>query len=70
VERILVPGELEHVHEQRARAEGLVLRPEVWTALADLAADLGLAAELEAIRLDSDPVDPHPPSRVDPRSRT
>ena len=70
VERILVPGEPEHEHEQRARAEGLVLRPEVWTALADLADELGLVADLEAIRLDPEAAEPHPLTRVDPRSRT
>ena len=50
VERILVPGEPEHEHEQLARADGLRLRAEVWTALADLADELDLRTELESIR--------------------
>jgi LDH2 family malate/lactate/ureidoglycolate dehydrogenase len=50
VDRIFVPGEIEHEHEQRARRDGLALRDEVWTALSELADDLGLRAELEAIR--------------------
>lgn len=50
VERILIPGELEHEDEQRARAEGLALRPQVWSRLEDLAARLNLDGALQAVR--------------------
>lgn len=49
-DRILIPGELEHEREQRARASGLELRNEIWTALAQVADDLGLGQALEQIR--------------------
>jgi len=50
VERILVPGEPEHELEQRACADGMRLRAEVWTALSELADELDLRTELESIR--------------------
>ena len=37
VERILIPGELEHEMETAARADGVALREEVWTKLVALA---------------------------------
>ncbi|HYJ70018.1 MAG TPA: Ldh family oxidoreductase [Nocardioidaceae bacterium] len=51
VDRIFVPGEPEHERETHARADGLTLRHEVWTALSELADGLGMRAELESIRI-------------------
>jgi LDH2 family malate/lactate/ureidoglycolate dehydrogenase len=48
VERIYVPGELEHEREVAARAHGLHLRAEVWSALEEVAKRLGLTDELHA----------------------
>jgi LDH2 family malate/lactate/ureidoglycolate dehydrogenase len=50
IDRIFVPGEIEHEHERRARRDGLALRDEVWSALSELADDLDLRPDLEAIR--------------------
>lgn len=50
VDRILVPGELEHEREAEARTHGVVLRAPVWTRLQQLSQGLGLEDELESIR--------------------
>lgn len=50
VERILVPGELEHEHETRVRAEGLPIGPEVWERLETVAAALGVDEALQQAR--------------------
>ena len=50
VERILVPGESEHEREMAAREHGLPLRDEIWSALEDVAAQLGLTEQLNASR--------------------
>lgn len=51
VERILVPGELEHEREMAAREHGLELRDEIWPALESVAAQLGLTEQLNAVGL-------------------
>lgn len=53
-DRILVPGELEHEREVEARTHGLPLSGAAWSRLAQLAASLGLDAELAAIRRPAD----------------
>ena len=53
VERVLVPGELEHVREQRARAEGLVLEPVIWSHLEETAQELDLSESLAAVPVTS-----------------
>jgi LDH2 family malate/lactate/ureidoglycolate dehydrogenase len=50
VDRIFIPGEIEHDAEQRALAEGVELRAEVWDKLAAVAGDLGITPELQSIR--------------------
>jgi LDH2 family malate/lactate/ureidoglycolate dehydrogenase len=47
--RILVPGELEHEREMAAREHGLTLRDEIWSALEEVAAQLGLTEQLSAV---------------------
>lgn len=42
VDRILIPGELEHELEQRALSSGVPLRVEVWDKLAAIAAGVGV----------------------------
>jgi LDH2 family malate/lactate/ureidoglycolate dehydrogenase len=49
VDRIYVPGEPEHEREAAARAHGIPLRAEVWSALGEVAAELGLDDELRAV---------------------
>jgi ureidoglycolate dehydrogenase (NAD+) len=49
VERVLVPGELEHEREQRARSRGLELDDVIWSHLEDVARDLDLLDELAAV---------------------
>lgn len=49
VERILVPGELEHERELAAREHGIPLRDEVWSALEDVAEELGLTEQLSVV---------------------
>jgi LDH2 family malate/lactate/ureidoglycolate dehydrogenase len=49
VERILVPGELEHERETAAREHGLPLRDEIWSALEGVAAQLGLTEQLSVV---------------------
>jgi LDH2 family malate/lactate/ureidoglycolate dehydrogenase len=50
VDRIFIPGELEHEHEQRARAHGLQLRSDEWSRLGEVAAELSLTDVLHAAR--------------------
>lgn len=50
VDRILIPGEIEHELETRAQAEGLLLRQEVWSKLGAVADDLALRDLLEGTR--------------------
>jgi LDH2 family malate/lactate/ureidoglycolate dehydrogenase len=42
VERIFVPGEIEHETGQRRRAEGIPINPALRSELAALAAELGV----------------------------
>jgi len=49
VERIYVPGELEHEHEAAARANGVRLPAEVWSGLGEVATLLHLEHELRAV---------------------
>jgi LDH2 family malate/lactate/ureidoglycolate dehydrogenase len=49
VERIYVPGEMEHEHEVDARAHGLKLPAEVWSGLGEVAAELRLDDEFRAV---------------------
>lgn len=51
VERVLVPGELEHERERTAVATGLRLEPVIWHHLDAVAADAGLTELLAAARL-------------------
>jgi LDH2 family malate/lactate/ureidoglycolate dehydrogenase len=44
VERIFVPGEIEHETERRRRVEGIPINPELQTELAGLAAELRIKA--------------------------
>lgn len=50
VERIYVPGELEHEREATALVHGLPLRPVVWQHLRDAARRVGLTGELSRLR--------------------
>jgi LDH2 family malate/lactate/ureidoglycolate dehydrogenase len=50
VPEILLPGELEHREEGRARKLGLELDGVIWKELADLAGELGVSRELERAR--------------------
>ena len=50
VERVLVPGQLEHEREQRALAGGLELDAVIWHHLQQVAEDLELTSELDALR--------------------
>jgi LDH2 family malate/lactate/ureidoglycolate dehydrogenase len=50
VDEILLPGELEHREEVRARAQGIELDDVIWRQLLGLAGELGLGAELEGAR--------------------
>ena len=50
IDRILIPGELEHELETSAHAEGFGLRSEIWAKLSDVAGTLGIAPALEAMR--------------------
>lgn len=52
VARVLVPGELEHLSEQRARASGLELEPVVWDHLEEVARVLDLREQLAAVPMD------------------
>nr|MDQ3343588.1 Ldh family oxidoreductase [Actinomycetota bacterium] len=52
VERVLVPGELEHTREQYALHHGLELEAVIWHHLERVADDLGLTAALAAARRD------------------
>lgn len=47
-DRVRVPGELEYEHEQRARADGLVLDAAIWQGLERVARDLRLREQLRA----------------------
>ena len=58
VDRVLVPGEMEHAHEQRARAEGLVLERVVWEHLEEVAGLLDLRAQLAAVPLSTERTSP------------
>lgn len=49
VDRVLVPGELEHDNEQRAATEGLELDCIIWDHLEAVATSLHLSAELAGI---------------------
>ncbi|MPZ73286.1 MAG: Ldh family oxidoreductase [Nitriliruptorales bacterium] len=51
VERIFVPGEIEHEAEQRAWTSGLALRPQVWAKLRVLAEGHGLDPALSAMKV-------------------
>jgi LDH2 family malate/lactate/ureidoglycolate dehydrogenase len=51
VDRILLPGELEHERELESLASGILLDETVWRQLGQLAGRLGLASALEAARL-------------------
>ena len=52
VARVLVPGELEHDSERRARADGLELERVVWSQLEQVAQVLGLADLLATVPRD------------------
>ncbi|MPZ73292.1 MAG: Ldh family oxidoreductase [Nitriliruptorales bacterium] len=52
VERVLVPGELEHLREQDALERGLELEPVIWHHLEQVADSLGLTGALAAARRD------------------
>ena len=50
VERVLVPGELEHEHERRALEHGLLLDAQLWDHLERVASDTDLLDELAGVR--------------------
>ncbi|MPZ59887.1 MAG: Ldh family oxidoreductase [Propionibacteriales bacterium] len=50
VDRIVMPGDLEHEREVVALAHGVPLRGEIWSTLGELAETLGLEDELASIR--------------------
>ena len=49
VDRIYVPGEMEHEREQAAKANGISLKPWHLESLQTMAADLGLQQEFDAL---------------------
>ena len=51
VERVLVPGELEHEREQRALQHGLPLDVQLWDHLDRVARELDLAEQLQSVRV-------------------
>jgi LDH2 family malate/lactate/ureidoglycolate dehydrogenase len=51
IDRIYVPGELEHDHERDALESGLALDGLTWSALVEAGEEVGLSEELEAVRL-------------------
>lgn len=54
VQRIYLPGEIEHDLEQENRRRGLALEPAVWSVLRELADRLGLADQLlRTVRADA-----------------
>jgi uncharacterized oxidoreductase len=46
---VFYPGELEHLREQQRRASGIDVEDATWNKLRKLAAEYGLAAELELL---------------------
>ena len=50
VEAILLPGELEHREELRAREHGFEVDEMIWNDLAGIAAEFGLEPVLERVR--------------------
>lgn len=49
VERIYLPGEIEHEHEQAARRHGLVLNDLIWSELVKTAVDSGREASIPTV---------------------
>jgi LDH2 family malate/lactate/ureidoglycolate dehydrogenase len=49
-DRVLVPGELEHLREQQALTNGLELEEVIWHHLEDVAGALGLTDDVQALR--------------------
>lgn len=52
VERVLVPGELEHRSEERARRDGLLLEDVIWRHLEAVAGEQGLTDLLASVPID------------------